>query len=521
MDATGDSSLSNSPAPVVSDAAMRDLIAPFLTSSENPETWWYYDMFCGMGAFPTSLRDLPLNAKCAGAIDRDFDACQTYLRNHGTKPLHAEIAPGKKSKVPVCDLEAECRRVNEKCGGKGKLGTLGAGFPCPAHSRAGKQGGEADRDAGGHLFDEAVVPAVRWTCPRTILLENVADIVKKNGGAVWARMEREIEAEGYHVTVVERSPTNHGVAQSRGRVYALCRRKDLGAPMPEPPPPPTTAPSFDVRRDVLLSPDEAAGVSDIHEVAPWHAALVHHWSELFMAMRLEGITPPPAFFADVCDNDEVFSGAESTQNQIRKSRDFYAAHNKQLGLDDWLRRGRVSLNPPEASECFRGGDGVRKWPRIEFRFWKEDHATPPTEGETHMLDTAFIRARSSGLRVFHVKRPIECKTASEKDMERQPIIGVRRPDGSLRMRHTTARESAVRLQSFPFNFTLPENESTALMHIGNSINVKVLLAMLRLLLGLPEVVRAPPTRRAPRSRGPRSKSPVQRAKSKTPVMAPI
>nr|QUV75663.1 hypothetical protein [Caulerpa lentillifera] len=86
------------------------------------------DLFCGIGSFPYSLKQL--GGECVLACDIDPDANSTYILNYGVLP-YENIFDLPMEKIPYSDL-------------------LCAGFPCQAFSNIGLK--KAWKDARSQVF---------------------------------------------------------------------------------------------------------------------------------------------------------------------------------------------------------------------------------------------------------------------------------------------------------------------------------------------------------------------------------
>ena len=91
---------------------------------------------------------------------------------------------------------------------------LTAGFPCPAFSRAGKQGGFSQDE----LFYQAI-RIIRESKPRWVIFENVEGFTK------WAdTLHREVENIGYEWEDAVLDARDFGIPQARKRYFAVCLR---------------------------------------------------------------------------------------------------------------------------------------------------------------------------------------------------------------------------------------------------------------------------------------------------------
>ena len=73
-----------------------------------------------------------------------------------------------------------------------------AGFPCQPFSKAGEQLGTKCRLWGDLCLDH-VLRVIKMHKPAYLLMENVANLERHDGGRTWAKMRRQLEALGYEV----------------------------------------------------------------------------------------------------------------------------------------------------------------------------------------------------------------------------------------------------------------------------------------------------------------------------------
>lgn len=98
-----------------------------------------------------------------------------------------------------------------------------AGVPCPPFSKAGKQLGEADeRD----LFPDAI-RLVKEIKPKAVLIENVRGIFDAIFDDYRARIQNQIEEEGYKVKWELLNASDFGVPQLRPRAILVGIRNDF------------------------------------------------------------------------------------------------------------------------------------------------------------------------------------------------------------------------------------------------------------------------------------------------------
>ncbi len=99
------------------------------------------------------------------------------------------------------------------------------GFPCQPFSKAGDQHGFGCPEQGD-LFDY-VVQILSARKPRYVLLENVPNLLRHDGGATITRLRARLRGLGYTVDEERFSPHQFGIPQIRERVYIVGRRGGL------------------------------------------------------------------------------------------------------------------------------------------------------------------------------------------------------------------------------------------------------------------------------------------------------
>jgi len=162
----------------------------------------FIDLFCGLGGFRLALESY--GAKCVYSSDIDKYVSETYRSNFGDYPL-SDITTVDEKDIPKHDI-------------------LCAGFPCQAFSISGKQKGF--EDTRGTLFRE-VVRIAKYHQPEVLLLENVKNLEKHDGGKTFEVIKTNIENIGYNMYYKILNASQYGVPQSRERIYMVCIRKDV------------------------------------------------------------------------------------------------------------------------------------------------------------------------------------------------------------------------------------------------------------------------------------------------------
>src|SRR4051794_16242320 len=131
----------------------------------------FVDLFAGLGGFHLALGGL--GHECVFASELDEELRTLYARNFdGTAALVGDIEHTWTS-VPAHDI-------------------LCAGFPCQPFSKSGFQLGWQDKTRGT-LFD-FVLKILRYRKPRFLLLENVGNFERHDGGCTWQIVQASLKA---------------------------------------------------------------------------------------------------------------------------------------------------------------------------------------------------------------------------------------------------------------------------------------------------------------------------------------
>jgi DNA (cytosine-5)-methyltransferase 1 len=181
-------------------------------------TFTFIDLFCGIGGFRVALQNL--GGKCLFSNDWNHNACETYFKNFGEIPF-GDIRDFTGKRMSDDELDAAIPDHD----------VLAAGFPCQPFSKAGISARTAlgrkhgfDCDTQGELFFD-IIRIAKIKRPKVIVLENVANLTKHDGGKTLRKIKDTIEQElGYSFSkeVIDASPV---VPQKRRRCYIVCLRK--------------------------------------------------------------------------------------------------------------------------------------------------------------------------------------------------------------------------------------------------------------------------------------------------------
>ena len=372
----------------------------------------YIDLFCGVGGFHQALSKL--GHKCVLACDIDKKCREVYKNNYNI------------------DVFPDVKKIDENT--MEDFDILCGGFPCQAFSNAGKK--KTFEDERGLLFDE-IIRIAKAKKPKFMFLENVKHILKVGNGEVIQYILSKLNDTGYKVEYFKMSPHEYGIPQQRERIYFICVRNDLCQKMGEPKNIKIDKQPIDINFNDFL--DKKEDLDEKYFIKDDILEILNVWDEMIKEFEVgEKISPTILI-------NEVYNGYtdEDFENYAQWRKD-YITKNKPLiekyrdKFDIWYDKHRNILNKREIY-------GKLEW---QVGPIKEDDS----------IFNYFIQIRQSGIRV---KKPHYFPTLVA--ITQTPIYGKEK-------RYITPRECA-RLQSFPEDFILPEDDKVAYKQFGNSVNV--------------------------------------------------
>lgn len=414
----------------------------------------FVDLFAGLGGFHLGLSRL--GHECVLASEIDPELREIYARNFGLEP-HGDVRAIDPSSVPAFDV---------LCGG----------FPCQPFSKAGSQAGLACERNGD--LASVVVTWIKARRPRFVILENVANFERHDGGRTWRWLDQELRHAGYPlVQKMVLSPHRYGIPQIRERLFIVAAR-DAAVPFVWPTPSDTPT---DIRsvlgiaeRGTRISPKIERAIeawAEFVRLYPKNARKPHFpiWAAEFGA-TYPYVTAPPmtvpaaavrtrgSFGLSLADLDEraleaalpPYSRGHAAMPSWKKgfidlNRQFYSEHK--TWIDPWLRR----LHGFEHS-----------YQKFEWNF---------DAGVEDVWDSV-IQMRGSGIRA---KSPHTAPALIASSTSQVPIIGWER-------RYMTARECA-QLQDMGMLETLPRTLTRTTRALGNAVNAHVVELVARQLVG--------------------------------------
>jgi DNA (cytosine-5)-methyltransferase 1 len=402
----------------------------------------FIDLCCGIGGFHYALKNLGYN--CVLASDIDEHCRDNYEKNHKIKPK-GDLTKIKIESIPEFDI-------------------LCAGFPCQPFSKAGDQKGFKD-DRGNIFFD--ICNIIEYHKPKYLILENVRNLSSHDSGNTWNVIKNKINELNYYTyeKPIILNTLYFGVPQSRERVVIMCKRKDLGE-LP-------VLPSISKknRKPTNLNNIIDKKTDERYKIVGKIKETEEVWSE-FLSICSDNNIKIPKFpiWTDWWDsngegtsvtkynnklskveNDKIIKKKQDAfykkyTNWIDKNREFYK-NNKKL-LKPWIERSRNK-------KLWKGAVRKMEW---------------QTTSDSLKINQVLWSPRGSGIRI--------------KDLNYTPtlvamtsMIPIYGPEG----RYLTPRECA-RLQSFPEDYKIHENDNVAYKQFGNAVNVKMIEQCARFLI---------------------------------------
>lgn len=413
----------------------------------------YVDLFSGIGGIrlgvEQALEKFSIKSKCILSCEIDKEACHTYEINFGENP-YGDVCK-------ISDIE--------------NFDLLLAGFPCQPFSYAGKKRGFGD--TRGTLFFE-VERILRKYKPKVILLENVRGLLTHDNGRTFFTIKSTLNEIGYKIKYFLLNSSNFGVPQNRVRLYIIGIYKN--------------EPNMSLFTDL--------GASDSH--------------------KFKNLIPQKSLL-DLLEQKKYKTIETILEKNVPEK--YYCSKEFEQKLKHYIGDNLYKLNGYRLID-YRGGNSLHSWEigtkgycskeeivfmnlliknRRKSIFGSEQDGKKLTieQIKTFYNDNNILEVISSlkskgylkeidgkfnpvcGNMSFEVFKFIDPQsisiTLTSSDANRLGIIRNNRPC------HITPRECA-RLQGFPDDFKLHNNDKFAYKQLGNSVSVPVIRAIMEDLL---------------------------------------
>ena len=303
-----------------------------------------------------------------------------------------------------------------------------AGFPCQAFSNAGKKNTFTDKR--GLLFDE-IIRIAKIKKPKFMFLENVKHILKVSNGEVIKYIKDKLDENDYKLQLFNMSPHNYGIPQQRERIYFVCIRKDIYN---------NKEIELPINHKKIEFKDYLEKeVDNKYYIKDDVLKILEAWDEMIKIFDIGEKISPAILIHEyyIKDRHEKFNNyGKWKQNYIKANKRIINKYKDQWDL--WYEKHKDLLLKKEIYGKLEWQTGVIKPNDSIFNY--------------------FIQIRQSGIRVKKTKYFPTLVAISQI-----PIYGNEK-------RYITPRECA-RLQSFPDNFILSNNDNISYKQLGNAINV--------------------------------------------------
>jgi DNA (cytosine-5)-methyltransferase 1 len=433
----------------------------------------FIDLFAGIGGFHLALTGL--GHECVFASEIDPELRELYLTNfpdaRGT--VHGDIRECIDT-VPAHDV-------------------LCAGFPCQPFSKSGDRLGTRD-ETRGTLFHE-IVRILEKHRPPYVILENVGNFERLDGGRTWKIVREKLAAVGYTVRGTEHvasggsgliSPHHLGFPHTRERFFVVASLGNL----PDHPFPKAERTRKTSLKDIV-QPNGALSKKDRKETAlsEQQRDCINHWNKLLAKIPDDADLPSFPIWGDEMLATYPFERTTPHACTARELRRYVS----RVGLPRGAKKTDLVAQfpsyartperrfPPWKIDFIRQN---RDWfneilARISLNWISRLLEFPASlrklewncQGEERDLWKHVLQFRPSGLRV---KRYTSCPALVAMTTTQIPILGPKR-------RFITRREGLL-LQGFPDAHQLPESREDAFNALGNAVHVGVVKAIASRLL---------------------------------------
>lgn len=423
----------------------------------------FVDLFAGLGGFHVGLSRI--GGRCVSACEIDAVLRTLYERNFAVTPA-ADIRTIDASSIPPHDV-------------------LTAGFPCQPFSKAGEQRG-TECELAGDLFGKHLLRIVAHRSPAFLMLENVPNLARHNGGHTYRQMRASLEALGYQVDERLLSPHRFGIPQIRERLFIVGARGGL-AHFAWPTP-----------LDVELSIDSVLDEKPVgaRPLTQQYIDCLSVWQEFLELYPADEELPSFPIWTTEFGADYPFEDVVPAMLTPRQLGQYRGSHGFSLG--NFAPEVRITHVPTYArdetfpdwkQQFIRQNRDLYRRHRKWIRPWMKKLAPFPAslrklewncKGFERSVWKTVVQFRASGVRL---KRPTTAPALVAMTTTQVPII-------PWQKRYMTVHECA-RLQDLNLDH-LPTASTRAYKALGNAVNAR-LVELVGTSLLKPLLVRCPDT----------------------------
>ena len=183
------------------------------------------DLFSGAGGLSEGF--IQAGFFIAASVELDRYAAETQKRNHTHHCRYrTEVICSDVRSVPAARLSYSCAETGSR-----RPHVLMGGPPCRGFSRSNRRTRNMDNPEN-HLFRD-FLRLVRELTPLIVVIENVADLVRFEKGAVADEIRAYLEEMGYQVQHEVLNAVRFGLPQRRSRVFFVAVKSGMKFAFPE------------------------------------------------------------------------------------------------------------------------------------------------------------------------------------------------------------------------------------------------------------------------------------------------